>query len=303
MNKFICFALPFLTVTALSIASPAYAQSIVATVNGTPVTSLEVSERHRFTVLTTKKDPGVKKVTEQLIEENLILQEARKRRISVDESDIDARFAGIAQNVKLSVEQLRQALAQAGASERTFKQNIRSQMMYRKLVTSQFNVANSVSEKDIAAQLAQLKGTGEKSYRYTLRQIIFVLPKNASPALVAQRMGQANALRGRFTTCEAGLAAAKGMRDVAVKDPVFRTSAQFSPGFAERVKKLNVGQATPAERGEQGVEIVGVCDRIEIRDDSTVRQKVQLELADQKLKTESERYLKSLRDKADVKYR
>ena len=299
------FFMRALALAAMLIGVPvaAHAQSILATVDGTPVTTLEVQERQRLTMLTTRKDPGQKKVLEQVIDEALIGLEAKRRGITVNESDVDARYNMISESVKLPLPQLRQALAQAGTSESSFKQSIRAQLLYRKVIGSQFNPNNAVSEKEIAAKLASQRQDGEKSYRYTLRQIIFVLPKNAGAGQVSPRMAQANALRAKFTSCDAGLAAAKGLRDVAIKDPVFRTSAQFGVAFGEKVKKLKVGQATPPERGDFGVEIVAICDKVEIKDDSSLRQKVQLELADEKIKTHSDGYLKSLRNKATIKYR
>ncbi len=300
-----CFSLAALaTVASLMISAPvAFAQSIVATVNGTPITSAEVSERSKFTQLTTRKTPGNKQTLEQLVEEIIIIQEAGKRRLSVSDEEINGRYNAIAQNVKLSPSELSKALQQAGASDRTFKQNIRSQMLYRKLITSQFNIAGAVSEKDVALKVQELKKQGEKSYRYTLRQIIFVLPKNASAAQVNQRRAQAQNLRANFKSCDNGIAQAHKMRDVAVKAPVYRTSAQFGAGFYEQVKKMNVGQATQPDRNEFGIEIVAICDKVEIRDDSLIRNKAQMDLAESTLKDKADNYVKTLREKAVVVYR
>lgn len=300
--------LPFMGALVAALAFlpsvPASAQTIAAVVNGTPVTSLEVRERRAFIRMTQRKEISARTALDDLINEVLVLREATRRGIPPDEADVDARLAAVARNVKLTPAQLGQALKQGGASTRTFKQNIRYQMVFRRLVgarTSQ--VTNSIPEELIATRIAQRKEKGAASHRYVLRQIIFVLPKNADAGRVAQRRREAEGLRGRFQTCERGVETAMGMRDVAVKDPVIRVSSQIGQDFRTRLDKVKVGHTTAPERTELGVEIVAVCERSEIADDSGLRQEIQLELADDGMKAESKKYLESLRRVAVIRYR
>ena len=283
---------------------PAQAQTIAVVVNGAPITTLQVSERQAFVRLTQKKNLSTREVTDTLIEEMLILKEGERYKLEVAESEIDERFNAVAQSVKLSPAQLSQALGQAGASARTFKQMIKSQIVYQRLIRGKFKPSNMVKESDIAAQIQQRREAGkDTAYRYTLRQIVFVLPKDAKEGLVAQRRREAEALRSRIQSCDAGVQLARGMRDVAVKDPVYRLSAQVSPSFREQIDKIKIGQATAPERVEHGVEIVALCAKEETKDDSAIRQEVQSKLADEQLKAESKKYLADLKRKAVIAYR
>jgi peptidyl-prolyl cis-trans isomerase SurA len=283
-------------------ATGAQAQSIAAVVNSTPITSTQVAERSAFTRLTQKKNPAQRVIVDELIDETLIMQEARKRKITISDSDVDARYATVAQSVKLSPQQLSQALGQAGASERTFKDNIRYQLAYRRLVSGSVNVSNKISEKDIAAGITARRTEGQKIYRYTIRQIVFSMPKDASAGQVAQRQREAQAFRGKLQGCDGAIAAAKGMRDVAVREPVFRTTNQVGPDLDKKLSSIRVGQATEPSRIDLGVEILALCDRQETRDDTGLRQQVQSELANEKLKEESKTYLQGLRRQAAIRY-
>jgi len=279
----------------------AHAQGIAAVVDGVPITTLEVSERRAFIRLTQKKNETPRQVTDSLIDEALIMKEAGRRNVTVNEGDVDGRFAQVASSVKLQPAQLTQVLSQNGASARTFKASIRAQLAFRRLVTGRFNPAQ-ISEKAIARELDDKK-SDTKGFRLTLRQIIFVLPKNANAGQVATRRREAEALRARFRGCESGLELARGMRDVAVKDPIVRTSGQLTKPMRDAFARIKVGETSKPERGEQGVEIIAVCARNDINDDAGLRQQVQMELADEQMQGEGKKYLSDLRQRASIQYR
>lgn len=280
----------------------AQAQSIAAVVNTIPITSSQVAERKAFIRLTQKKNPPDKEVLDDLIDEMLVRQEAQRRKITISNSDIDARYAQVAESVKLSPGQLTQALGQSGASERTFKDNIRFQLAYRRLVSSSINVAAKISEKDIASGISSLRAEGEQIYRYKLRQVIFAMPKDASGALVSRRQGEARAFRTKLQSCDQALEVAKSMRDVAVRDPVYRTSTQVGPELDKKLSSMKLGQATDPSRTELGIEILALCERQETRDDTGLRAQVQGELANEKLKEEAKSYLETLRRQSAIRY-
>jgi peptidyl-prolyl cis-trans isomerase SurA len=283
-------------------AGDSAAQGIAAVVNGTPITTLEVSQRRAFIRLTQHKDKSAREVADDLIDEALIMKEAARRGVAVKDADVDARFAAVAQGMKISTAQLEQGLAHGGTSARTFKQTIRAQLLYHQLVQSRFSSA-SISEQAIAEQMAQRKNEAEDSFRATLRQVIFVLPKNASAAQVAQRKREAEALRSRFHSCDEGLKLARGLRDVAVKDPVTRNSAQLGKAFRDALVKLKIGQTMPPERTALGIELVAFCDKQETHDDSGLRQEVQAQLADEKFKVDARKFILDLRQRAIIQYR
>lgn len=284
----------------MSLPDAAQAQSIAAVVNTAPITSAQVSERQAFTRLTQRKNPPAREVLNDLIDETLVMQEARRRKITINDSDVNERFAQVAKSVKLSPAQLSQALSQSGASERTFKDNIRFQLAYRRLVSGSVNLANAISEKDIAAAISERRSES-RIYRYTIRQVIFALPKDAPAGRVSQRQREAQTLRGKIAGCDSVMAVARSMRDVAVRDPVFRTSTQLGAELDKKLAAIKVGQATEPQRTDLGIEVLALCDRQETRDDSGLRQQVQSELANEKLKDESKNYLQNLRRQAAIR--
>lgn len=284
-------------------SAPAQAQSIKAVVNGNPVTSLEVQHRRALVRLTQRTNPSEREVLDQLIDELLVREEAQRRRISVSEADVDSRYSGIARNVQLSVPQLNQVLGQQGTSERSFKQLIRAQLLYSQVLRSRFDISRAVSEFDISRQLSQRRDNAPASYRYTVRQVIFVLPRGAGNADIQRRRQEANAMRGRVKSCDSAVEMARNLRNVAVRDPAVRVTDQLDDELNAVLAKLPIGSATTPERGDNGIEMLVLCNREQTKDNSALRQQIQFELADEQFKAEGKKLLSDLRQKAVIEYR
>ncbi|MGQ4273355.1 SurA N-terminal domain-containing protein [Terrihabitans sp. B22-R8] len=283
----------------------AHAQTrIKALVNQTPITTTEISERQAFVKITQRKNVSAKEALETLIDEQLIQQEAKRRGLTISDGDVDERFNAIAGNMKLSSAQLGQALSQAGASSRTFKENIRTQLIQRKLIPALIKAKSGVSEKDIAAQMMERKQSGQaQSFRYVLQQIVFVVPQGSSQAYTAQRRNQAEAFRKQVSSCDQAVASARQIRDVAAKPRVIRMSAQLPGNLRDEMAKLSPGKTMPVTPGSSGLEFVVVCEKKDAPDDTALRQEIQNELAGEQSKGESEKFVSDLRRKALIQYR
>lgn len=290
---------------AASWQAPARAQtSIVAIVDGTPITSTEVSERQVVVRLTRKQQISRKEALEQVIDMYVLRQEAKRRQISIPESDVEQRFAGVAAGSKMTPEQLEKALLQAGASGRGLKAEIRSGLMQRKLMGMLTRLSTGISEKEIAAGITAKRSEGEgTAYRYTMQQIVFVTPKDASAGQVNQRTSEAEALRRRVKSCDQAVATAKELRDVAIKPPIVRNSAQLPSAFRDMLAGMKVGQSTKAEKTDHGVEIIVICEKEATVDDSALRNEVQAELTREQGKDEVEKFVAGLRRRTAIVYK
>ena len=69
-----------------------------------------------------------------------------------------------------------------------------------------------------AAMFAE-SGSGEiKTTEYTLKPIIFVVPKGSSAGLDDQRRREAEAFRGRFAGCDGVVEQARQLKEVVVRE-------------------------------------------------------------------------------------
>lgn len=283
----------------------AHGQSIVAIVNGAPISSMDVQSRGNLMRISGRQ-VAQKEVVEELIEERLKMMEARRVNLLPSDREVDIIFAGIAQRSNLSAEQLKQALASRGVTDKTLKARIRAELGWREFVRAKFRALSVVREQDVVAAV-QTKDKDEaantKAVTYVIRQVIFVLPKGASDAQVAQRKQEASAARGRFRSCEQGIEFLKSLRDVAIKEPSSRQALQLSPALRETLEKTPVGTMSPPDKGDQGIEMVAVCERKEGSGLGALQQVVEEKMKDEQYDIQARKYLNDLRLRAVIEYR
>lgn len=278
--------------------------SIVALVNNTPITSTEVNERRAVIRLTKKQDLAARAALDQLIDQQLLFAEAGRRQIKIADTEVDARYNAIGTNAKLSSDQFAQALSQAGASPRAFKAEIRAGLLSRRMMGMLARTATGVSEKEIAAGITAKKTEGQgAAYRYNMQQIVFITQKGASPAQINQRKSEAESYRRRVTDCAQAITLAKELRETAIKPQVTRMSAQLPGDFRDQLAALKIGQTTKPDPTPVGVEVIVICDKQQVADESGLRSEVQAELSQETGKAELDKFIADLRKRAIIIYK
>lgn len=299
------FAVAVALLLGLGLPGAARAQSIVAVVNGAPISSMDVQSRGNLMRISGGQ-VSPKEVVEELIEERLKMMEARRLNMLPTDREVDIIFAGIAGRSKLTAAQLTQGLASRGISDKTLKSRIKAELGWREFVRQKFRAMSVIREQDVIAAV-QTKDKAEaanaKAVTYTVRQVIFVLPKTASDAQVAQRKQEASAARGRFRNCEQGIEFMKSLRDVAVKEPMNRQALGMSEGLRETLEKTPVGTLSPPEKGDQGVEMIAVCERKEGSGVGALQQVMEEKMKDEQYDIQARKYLNDLKLRAVIEYR
>jgi len=250
----------------------------------------------------------VQVATEELIDDALKLGEAKRMKITVSDAEVNEAFASIAQRIKMTPEGLAKALSGSGVQPATLRARLRAQIAWGKLVRQQFQREVSVNEQDVVRALRE-KESGDaakvenKTIEYSLARVIFVVPKSASAGTVSQRQREAEALRGRFNGCDAGLAFAKGLSEVVTQPPVMRLGSDLNPELVKILEATGVGKLTPPERSDSGIELVAICSKREIASDYDARQGMQQELRSEEGEIMSRRYLRDVRANAVIEYK
>src|SRR5215813_10235431 len=186
--------------------SRALAQHVVLVVNGEIITDYDVVQRTKFNALSAHKTPSRQEVIEELIDEKLKVQIARRYKLDITDNDVDSSYSDMAQRMHLTPDQLTQTLAQNGIDAKTLKARIRADMSWQYIIRGKFQSSLQVSEKSVLAEIeTQKKGDGDIGYDYTLRPVLFVVPRG-NTALQESRRKDAEALRARFSGCDTGLA-------------------------------------------------------------------------------------------------
>ena len=286
------------------VPAPASAQQIVALVNGEPITALDVERHSRIIQAFSRKPPSRKEALEELVDQKVKLAQAKRLEIDISEADLNRATAAMASQSGRTATDFTAALRQAGIDNAAFKMKLRSDLAWREVLQKMSPGAFQVRDADVVAALvARGEKTTAKAMQYTMRQVVFVVPRGSPDAFRAQRVREAEALRSKFSDCERDLALAREYREVVVKEPVIRISTDLPQRLQELLQKIPDGQMTPPEPTSAGIEVVAVCGRKETVADLSSRREIRNELLSQRVGVNEKEILEKLRRQAIIDYR
>jgi len=292
-------------VVLLTISSMARAQEVVVLVSGVPITSLDIDHRAKFMEMSSHKVPTRQEATDELIDEILELREAKRYSVDPTDSDVDDSFNNIASNMGVDSQKLTQMLVAGGASADTLKQKLRAQIAWGSLVRGRYKASLEIPDSDVEAQL-ELHKPDQKDqvgYEYIMRPIILVVPHGSPDSAYEARKKDADALRVRFATCTDGIPFALGLPEVAVRDPVNKSSADLPQALRDILDATEVGHLTPPEQTAEGVQMFAICSKKESKTDAPVLKELRSQLFEQKFGAQAKRYLADLRRQAMIEYK
>jgi len=297
------FWLAAVMIAATLAASPALAQ-VAAFVNGAPITHYDIEQRTKFTQLTGHTAPSRQEILNELIEEKLKTQEAQRYSLEIPKADIDRGVSAMASRGGMNLEQFTQALAAKGIDLETIKHRMRADLSWTQLVRGRFPATLSVEEKEVRDAIEKKGGEAEAAtYDYRLHQILFIVPKGSPRSVIDGRIREAEALRSRFENCDSGIALARTLRDVAVRDPVRKSSTDLPNNLRDILNNTPIGKLTKPEENAQGVAVFALCERQQNTADTLEKRKAKAELFNARYDAVSKRYLNDVRRSAIIEYK
>lgn len=292
-------------VVTLTFAAPttSYAQ-VVVIANGSPITEYDIQQRMKLDAIS-QKSPNRQQAINDLIDDRLKIARAKVYGLEVGNSEITGAFENMAGRQHITVAQFTQVLERSGISPNTVKARIRAEMTWQQLIRGKYNSSLQIGDSDIAKALKD-KNEGDApavGYIYTLYPVMVVVARGSSEATISAKRSEAENLRSRFASCADGLAMARGLRDVAVRDPITRNSADLSPQLRDLLGNIQVGRLTPPEVTAQGLQMFAVCNKKESATDSPQKREMREQLFVKRFKSESKKYLDEIRKAAMIEYK
>jgi peptidyl-prolyl cis-trans isomerase SurA len=291
---------------AAAVAAPgAVCAQVVVIANGSPITELDIQQRTKLISTSTKKPVNRQEVINELIDDRIKIAKAKVYDAVVGDSDVDAAFDNMANRQHITPQQFSQVLEKGGISPAAVKARIRAELTWGQLVRGKFNSTLQVGETDISNALRDRK-EGENAavagFVYTLYPVMILAARGSSEGVLDARRQAAENLRTRFVTCNEGLALARSLRDVAVREPVNRSSADLPPPLREILDKMEVGHLTTPEATAQGLQMFALCAKKESNAESTAKREVREEIYTKRFQAESKKFLDEIRKQAMIEY-
>jgi len=289
---------------AVAVPAGAFAQ-VVVIANGSPITAYDIEQRTKLITTSTHKAPTRQEVIQDLIDDRIKITKAKSYGFEVPDAEVDQAFANMAKNQQLSPQQFTQVIERAGISPTTIKARVRAELTWSQLVRGRYSASLEIGESEITKALSERNDSqGDVAgYIYTLYPVMILVPPGSSAAVMEAKRHEAENLRGRFVSCNEGLAFSRALRDVAVREPISRSSADLTPQLREVLGSIQVGHLTTPEPTAQGLQMFALCDKKESKTDSPLKREVRQELYSKRFEIESKRFLDEIRKSAMIEYK
>jgi len=297
-----CLATAALLVAGCVAPTLAQAQ-VVVVANGSPITAYDIEQRMKLVASSTHTNPPRQQIIQDLIDDRIKIDKAKSYGLIIGDDEVNQAFEGMAQRQHITAEQFSQFLIRSGISPDTVKARIRAEITWGQLVRGKFNTALNVGESDIVAAMRGRSEADTVGYIYTLYPVIVVVPYGSPATTVEAKRHEADNLRSRFLNCKDGLELSRGLRDVAVREPVTRSSADLDQRLRDLLNSMPVGQLTPPEATQQGLQMFAICEKKSSKTESPAQHQVRDEIYKRRFEREAKRYLEELRKSAMIEYK
>ncbi|WP_020411510.1 MULTISPECIES: peptidylprolyl isomerase [Microbulbifer] len=203
-----------------------------------------------------------RQVLEQLIVERLQLQMASRAGVTISESELDQAIARVQQNASVSPEEFRQRLRADGMTIKSFRQQVRQELMIRRVEQGSVNRRIQITDQDIDNFLRSKEGEFWKSPQFELGHILIPISSSAPSSEVTQAREKAEELaeQAREGTDFRRLAIANsaGQNALAGGDLGWRKTVELPTLFADALNGLKVGDVTEPFRSDAGFHLLKI---------------------------------------------
>ena len=245
--------------------------------------------------------PAVKKAAlEELIDEKLKLQEAKRMSVVIGDDEVGRSIASIAERNKMTEAEF---ASKVGGSLDAMKNRIRSSLSWNEVVRRQFGAQISVTSRDVDKFVALSAAGAEDQVELQLLRIRLAMPAKMDQAVVAQRMQDAETIRAKFKDCKSAGSIATGVAGAKFEELGKRRPAAFPEPTRTLLLNAQDGEMLPPSVGEGGVDIYAVCGRDVVKAEDQKRSLAEGELKQKEFELLSKRRLKDLRTDAHIEYR
>lgn len=206
-----------------------------------------------------------KQVFDELIDERVIIGNARESGMKVDDGEIDRAVQSVAAQNQLSLEQLRARLRAEGVDYGRFRANLRDQIMIERMREREVYRRIAVSDEEIDQELARARAAAKTGEELNLAQILVTVPEGADAATLEARRARAEQALARVRAGEPFAQVARELSEDGNRERGgeigLRPAARLPDLFVEAVRDLPVGGVSAVLRSGAGWHVLELLER------------------------------------------
>lgn len=196
-------------------------------------------------------------VLNRLVLMRLQTQKAKEQGIHVSDADVDQAVQGVAQQNKLSADQLRTEVERSGTSFAAFRQQLADQITVQRLHQSVIKDSVSITDSEINNLLSS---PTYKAGEVHLAHIEISIPGGADAAAIKAAQTKADqaisAIKGGMNFNAAAIRYSDASDALEGGDLGWRRLDEVPPAFADAIGSMKPGEVSPAMRGPTGFHIL-----------------------------------------------
>jgi len=246
-----------------------------------------------------------KTAMEELIEERLKMQEAKKLSITVTDEDANRIIKGIADRNKLTEKQFADNIKSKGSDISVMRQRFKAALAWREVIRRKFGPLISINDREIDQVVSTSSGGGEITQLQLHRITLPLAAGQMDQRAMAQRFEEAEGLRRKFSGCAAVASLSKGVSGARHENLGNKSATDFAEPTRSILLNAKDGEMVPPSLASSGVELYAVCGRKSVASKASEdkRNEVQADLQQRELEVMGRRYLKDIRQDALIEYR
>lgn len=203
-----------------------------------------------------------RQVLDRLIMLKLQVARADSTGVKLSDAEVDQTIGQIAQQNRLDVGQLRQAVQQQGIGWDAFRKNVHDETLVQRL--RQRVVQSRVQISDTEVELL-IKNGGVSNGEMHLGHILVTIPEGATPDQVAAAEAKAADVRrqiaGGLDFAAAAIRFSDAPNALEGGDLGWRSTNELPPAFAELGETLSAGETAEPVRGPNGFHIIKLIEK------------------------------------------
>lgn len=293
-------------------AQSADGQVVIVTVNDTPITTFDVTQRVGLNVVLGRGQGSIedqrKRALENLIDDQVKLAEAKKYNATPDDKMIDAQIDKMAKGTDTDAKGLAEKLKTKGSSMSTLRTLVTAQIAFNRLLNAMYKVKVNVDPAEVDKKLNEISND-PRLQPVTVYEIMEIeMPVENTNDAMAEQLLQARAAdaamyRSKFKSCASAKQAASGIYNVRVSKTMQADGRRIPPPLKAALDKARVGSLIGPARSKDGIQMIAFCSKKNVAPDKPTREQVEMMLSNKKFDVYQERYMRELRRNAFIEYK
>jgi len=240
------------------------------------------------------------RLLQQLVDEELVEQTAKKNHVGVEGAEIEAAIENVRQQNAMTEDKFWEAVRAQGYNEAQYRMDVRKQLLRLKVLNQRVRSRINITDQTVRDAYDDRVRNARRTQRFRAAHVYLPLPASASATEVARVMNEAIELRKQLTTATFD----ETTKRVGGGELGWLDQGDLPAVLEEALLGINEGEIGLPVRGPSGVHLFLVRERqsgaTTMPEFDKVRAQLQRELLDKAMQRQEELFIKGLRRDAVI---